>query len=156
MDIITDIDSVEDNLEEEEDGVSFRGRRPFRERRISGTGSFKSSNFRSTRRLSRSESRPEKERMAKIERENHILLQKILDCHLGLDRKRTSHIPRHVTRGSISGNVSRRSTSGSPVKRTSNQINGSESKRKTDFENLLLLKKILGAKPSKYVRESFS
>ena len=45
---------------------------------------------------------------------------------------------------------------GSPTKRSSNQINSSESKKKTDYENLLLLKKILGAKPSKYVRESFS
>ena len=45
---------------------------------------------------------------------------------------------------------------GSPIKRTSNQINTTESKKKTDFENLLLLKKILGAKPSKYVRDSFA
>ena len=43
---------------------------------------------------SRLNTRPEKERLARIERENQILLQKILDCHLGYDRRRTSHIPR--------------------------------------------------------------
>ena len=46
------------------------------------------------RSVSRLNGRPEKERLAKIERENQILLQKILDCHLGYDRRRTSHIPR--------------------------------------------------------------
>ena len=46
------------------------------------------------RSVSRLNGRPEKERLARIERENQILLQKILDCHLGYDRRRTSHIPR--------------------------------------------------------------
>ena len=46
------------------------------------------------RSVSRLTGRTEKERLARIERENQILLQKILDCHLGYDRRRTSHIPR--------------------------------------------------------------
>ena len=54
------------------------------------------------RSVSRLSQRPEKERMARIERENHILLQKILDCHLGVDRKRTSKIPQ--SSGRYSGN----------------------------------------------------
>ena len=36
---------------------------------------------------------------------------------------------------------------------SSNQINAKQLKQKTDYENLLLLKKILSAKPSKYVRD---
>ena len=36
---------------------------------------------------------------------------------------------------------------------SSNQINARQIKQKTDYENLLLLKKILSAKPSKYVRD---
>ena len=47
---------------------------------------------------SRLTARPERERLAKIERENQILLQKILDCHLGYDRRRTRHIPRATRR----------------------------------------------------------
>ena len=58
MDIITDIESVEEN--QEDDGLQDRGRRPFRERRMSGTSSMLRSNSFRQRRWSRSESRPEK------------------------------------------------------------------------------------------------
>ena len=99
-----------------------------------------------------------------------FLLQKILDCHLGLDRKRTSLIPQNkkntVARRNVVGKLylikykgrsfRDQKNLGSPIKRTTNQINTTESKKKTDYENLLLLKKILGAKPSKYVRDSFA
>ena len=34
-----------------------------------------------------------------------LLLQKILDCHLGLDRKRTSLIPQNKKRRNIAGNI---------------------------------------------------
>ena len=122
------------------------------------------------RSVSRLNGRPEKERLARIERENQILLQKILDCHLGYDRRRTSHIPRAPRTQEIrNGNRVYQSlyissylisflspdvpTSSKAPAPTSNQINAKQIKQKTDYENLLLLKKILSAKPSKYVRD---
>ena len=125
------------------------------------------------RSVSRLNGRPEKERLARIERENQILLQKILDCHLGYDRRRTSHIPRAARSRQIRNGtlytwpltshfleVSLYLTScistdlpASSKAPSSNQINAKQIKQKTDYENLLLLKKILSAKPSKYVRD---
>ena len=83
-----------------EDFIRRRSRSEYgRTRRESGdVWGWKGARQRSVSRLSQ---RPEKERMARIERENHILLQKILDCHLGVDRKRTSKIPQ--SRGRYSG-----------------------------------------------------
>ena len=43
--------------------------------------------------VSRLSGKPEKERRDRIERDNQILLKKILDCHNGHDRERTSGIP---------------------------------------------------------------
>ena len=43
--------------------------------------------------LSRFVGKHEREKRDKIERENQILLRKILDCHHGVDRDRTSVIP---------------------------------------------------------------
>ena len=118
------------------------------------------------RSVSRLNGRPEKERLARIERENQILLQKILDCHLGYDRRRTSHIPRvpraqEMRNGRVTSFISHFtsfylsdvSTSSKVPAPSSNQINAKQTKQKTDYENLLLLKKILSAKPSKYVRD---
>lgn len=121
------------------------------------------------RSVSRLNGRPEKERLARIERENQILLQKILDCHLGYDRRRTSHIPRASRTQQIRNGTAKLSshfisnllslfptddaTANKAPAPSSNQINAKQIKQKTDYENLLLLKKILSAKPSKYVRD---
>merc|ERR1712025_800729 len=43
--------------------------------------------------ISRFDNKQERERRNKIEKENEILLRKILDCHHGVDRERTSGIP---------------------------------------------------------------
>ena len=101
--------------------------------------------------LSRFVGSHERQKRDQIERENQILLRKILDCHHGLDRERTSGIP---------------STGEAPAKeresrktprhlRTSNQINTKRVKQKTDYENLLLLQKIQNVKPSSSVRKAF-
>ena len=43
--------------------------------------------------MSRLSGKQEKDRRDQIERDNQILLRKILDCHHGHDRERTSGIP---------------------------------------------------------------
>ena len=106
--------------------------------------------------LSRFVGSHERQKRDQIERENQILLRKILDCHHGVDRGRTSGIP-------SSGETSRLNTAReresrkTPTKhlRTSNQINTKRVKQKTDYENLLLLQKIQNVKPSSSVRKAF-
>ena len=49
--------------------------------------------------VSRLSGKQEKDRRDKIERDNQILLRKILDCHHGHDRQRTSAIPATGRRG---------------------------------------------------------
>ena len=84
-------DSVLDLIVSESDSEGGReGRRRSRSE-VRWTARRSGQRWSSTSRLN---ARPEKERLARIERENQILLQKILDCHLGYDRRRTSHIPR--------------------------------------------------------------
>ena len=67
-------------------------------------------------------------------------------------RGRTSNIPgnndkKEVRNDAKSLNVKQ--------KKTSNQINNSRQKQKTDYENLLLLQKIQNVKPSNSVRKAF-
>ena len=57
--------------------------------------------------VSRLSGKPEKERREKIERDNQILLKKILDCHHGHDRERTSGIPTTQRRQHTVVNISR-------------------------------------------------
>ena len=101
--------------------------------------------------LSRFVGKHERERRDRIERDNQILLRKILDCHHGVDRDRTSNIP--------TPDGHRRKTEGSrrtPRRlATSNQINTKRIKQRTDYENLLLLQKIQNVKPSSSVRKAF-
>ena len=49
--------------------------------------------------VSRLSGKQERDRRDKIERDNQILLRKILDCHHGHDRQRTSAIPATGRRG---------------------------------------------------------
>ena len=68
-----------------------RSRRPRRSRsEARWSGSQGERRWSSVSRLS---GKTEKDRRDKIERENQILLRKILDCHHGHDRGRTSGIP---------------------------------------------------------------
>ena len=92
-----------------------------------------------------------RERRDRIERDNQILLRKILDCHHGVDRDRTSNIPTpdgHRRKTEESRRTPRRLA-------TSNQINTKRIKQRTDYENLLLLQKIQNVKPSSSVRKAF-
>lgn len=102
--------------------------------------------------LSRFVGKHEREKRDKIERENQILLRKILDCHHGVDRDRTSVIP-----SPAEGQKNRRQEPRKTPQhlRTSNQINSKRVKQKTDYENLLLLQKIQNVKPSCSVRKAF-
>lgn len=97
----------------------------------------------------------EREIQQRIDRENRILLRKILEQHHGV--RRTSAIPpppRHPTRKKFT--VSRDETlQKHKSKPTSNQLNHQRWKHKTDYENLLLLQKIQNAKPSKDIEQSF-
>ena len=116
----------------------------------------------------------EREKRERIERENQILLQKILDCHIGQDRARTSGIP-SARRSGRSASLQRGGDClsllylydqfylppaeypGSPDRkpgRSSYTINARQAQLKTDYENLILLKRILSAKPSKAVKIS--
>jgi hypothetical protein len=91
----------------------------------------------------------------RIDRENRILLRKILEQHHGV--RRTSTIPpppRHPIRRKLL--ESREETLQKfRNKPTSNQLNQQRWKHKTDYENLLLLQKIQNAKPSKDIEQSF-
>ena len=107
--------------------------------------------------LSRFVGSHERQRRDRIERENQILLRKILDCHHGVDRERTSGIPSPSNGEAPRVNTAReRENSKTPRHlRTSNQINTKRVKQKTDYENLLLLQKIQNVKPSSSVRKAF-
>eukprot|EP00092_Neocalanus_flemingeri_P102139 GFUD01130622.1.p1 GENE.GFUD01130622.1~~GFUD01130622.1.p1 ORF type:complete len:179 (+),score=49.53 GFUD01130622.1:34-570(+) len=115
--------------------------------------------------VSRLSGKEEKDRRDKIERENQILLRKILDCHHGHDRDRTSGIPSSGRRSNARGLEGEQSprkgvkegqlTKQNNSRKTSNQINQKRRKQKTDYENLLLLQKIQSAKPSSWVKKSF-
>ena len=106
--------------------------------------------------LSRFVGSHERERRDKIERENQILLRKILDCHHGVDRERTSGIPSPSTGEASRVSTARERENKTPKHlRTSNQINTKRVKQKTDYENLLLLQKIQNVKPSSSVRKAF-
>ena len=83
--------------EETIDTTSPEDRRTTRTRTRRSSSDSRWSRERVDRRLSsisRLRGKAEKDRRYKIERENQILLQKILDCHHGHDRERTSGIPR--------------------------------------------------------------
>ena len=49
--------------------------------------------------MSKLSGKQEKDRRDQIERDNQILLRKILDCHHGHDRERTSGIPSSGAKG---------------------------------------------------------
>ena len=105
----------------------------------------------------------EREAQERIDRENRILLKKILEQHHGIRRSTSippplsssmTHHPRRQTRG----NSEVRTIIHQPMnkKATSNQINQSRRKNKQDYENLLLLQKIQNAKPSRTIFKSFN
>ena len=54
---------------------------------------------------SRGDRGQERDRREGIERENQILLRKILDCHQGVDRERTSAIPVRTATKQITGGI---------------------------------------------------
>jgi len=98
----------------------------------------------------------ERENQEKIDRENRILLRKILEQHHGIRRSKTvppapvpTHRVRHKAEADFWPEKSRK-------KATSNQINQQRRKNQTDYENLLLLQKIQNAKPSKTVAKGFT
>ena len=104
----------------------------------------------------------EREAQERIDRENRILLKKILEQHHGI--RRTTSIPpplsssmTHHPRRQHRGDSEVRTIINHPVKKTtSNQINQARRKNKQDYENLLLLQKIQNAKPSNTIYKSFS
>ena len=107
--------------------------------------------------LSRFVGSHERQKRDRIERENQILLRKILDCHHGVDRERTSGIPStgEAPRLAMARERERENNRTPAHLRTSNQINTKRVKQKTDYENLLLLQKIQNVKPSSSVRKAF-
>ena len=129
----------------------FFGSPQKRQRRITGESGSTISSIRRKRR----QTSVEREMQQRIDRENRILLRKILEQHHGV--RRTSTIPpppRHPTRRRFP--ESREETlQKCKSKPTSNQLNQQRWKHKTDYENLLLLQKIQNAKPSKDIEQSF-
>ena len=105
--------------------------------------------------LSRFVGSHERQKRDRIERENQILLRKILDCHHGLDRERTSGIPSTGETSRLNTAREREINKTQKHFKTSNQINTKRVKQKTDYENLLLLQKIQNVKPSSSVRKAF-
>lgn len=99
----------------------------------------------------RAVSAADRERQENIDRENRILLRKILEQHHGI--RRNSSIPPSTTRGSRKSAASTRPSTRTTA--TSRQINQERSKHKTDYENLLLLQKIQNVKPSRHIVASF-
>ena len=98
----------------------------------------------------------ERERQEAIDRENRILLRKILEQHHGI--RRTSSIP-PSRKGNRPMAVEGTREGAAPIPRgrkpTSRQINQQRVKHKTDYENLLLLQKIQNVRPSKSIVASF-
>ena len=91
----------------------------------------------------------------RIDRENRILLRKILEQHHGVRRNSTIPSPPRQPpkkRFSASRDETLQRYRSKP---TSNQVNQQRWKHKTDYENLLLLQKIQNAKPSKDIEQSF-
>ena len=130
----------------------FFGSPQRRQRRVTGESGSTASNI---HRKHRRQTSVERELQQRIDRENRILLRKILEQHHGV--RRSSAIPpppRHPTRKKFpeSREVTLQKYRNKP---TSNQLNQQRWKHKTDYENLLLLQKIQNAKPSKDIEQSF-
>lgn len=98
----------------------------------------------------------EKENQDNIDRENRILLRKILEQHHGIRRHSDIPASRRLTRSNSATRPSTLAPPSSVGPRTSNQINKQRLKHKTDYENLLLLQKIQSAKPSKEIVKSLA
>ena len=102
----------------------------------------------------------ERETQERIDRENRILLRKILEQHHGV--RRISAIPPPPTRSHkkkyplASGRDDMVHLDKARARPTSNQINQIKAKHKTDYENLLLLQKIQNARPSRTIEASFN
>ena len=129
----------------------FFGSPQKRERRITGDSGSTASSIRRKRR----QTSVERDIQQRIDRENRILLRKILEQHHGV--RRTSTIPpppRHPTRKKFLANREE-TLQRYRTKPTSNQLNQQRWKHKTDYENLLLLQKIQNAKPSRDIEQSF-
>ena len=100
----------------------------------------------------------ERERQEQIDRENRILLRKILEQHHGIRRNGVASGPgsgpqrRFDYSATLRGRSPERKRVGGG--KTSNQINAEKLKHKRDYENLLLLQKIQNVKPSKQVAGS--
>ncbi|XP_040568093.1 uncharacterized protein [Lepeophtheirus salmonis] len=93
----------------------------------------------------------ERENQQRIDRENRILLRKILEQHHGAKRRSSSVPPSSLNPGCIHTFEPRIPQ----VIMTSNQINAEKRRQKRDYENLLLLQKIQNAKPSTSIADSF-
>ena len=84
---------------ENSEGEESRGSSSPEERRTRTTRSRSEVRWRGSQKqrrwssVSRLSGKQEKDRRDQIERDNQILLRKILDCHHGHDRERTSGIP---------------------------------------------------------------
>lgn len=97
----------------------------------------------------------QKERQDQIDRENRILLRKILEQHHGI--RRQSSIPpklmRHQSQQQQQHQVMQRRSHKNH--QTSRKINQERIQHKTDYENLILLQKIQNVRPSKEIEDSF-
>ncbi len=93
----------------------------------------------------------DRERQEAIDRENRILLRKILEQHHGVRREAfagsnaTSRVP---TAASCRSYSPRRG-------RSSRRINEERARHRTDYENLILLQKIQNVRPSDQIAASF-
>ena len=96
---------------ENSEGEESRGSSSPEERRTRTTRSRSEGRWRGSQgqrrwsSVSRLSGKQEKDRRDQIERDNQILLSKILDCHHGHDRERTSGIPAGATQGRGEGEM---------------------------------------------------
>jgi len=122
---------------------------------VARIGSDRKPRSRSPSKKRRPPTQVERENQERIDRENRILLRKILEQHHGIRRSTSIPAPaptnrvRHKAEADFWPEKSRK-------KATSNQINQQRRKNQTDYENLLLLQKIQNAKPSTTVAKGFT
>ena len=93
----------------------------------------------------------DKERQERIDRENRILLRKILEQHHGI--RRQSSIPPPAQTSARNSTLMVRSRKNH---QSSRKINQERIKHKTDYENLILLQKIQNVRPSRDIEHSFN
>ena len=107
---------------ENSEGEESRGSSSPEERRTRTTRSRSEGRWRGSQgqrrwsSVSRLSGKQEKDRRDQIERDNQILLRKILDCHHGNDRERTSGIPAGANQGKGEGEMGGQGRTGTVAK----------------------------------------